>query len=397
MAERRDSKNRILRPGESQRADGRYMYRYTDSNGKRHAVYSWTLTDKDFAPKGKKRGTSLRAQEKQIEFDMLNQVVPNGNNLTVLSLAEAYTSLRAGVRSSTRAGYKTVLNVLRKDPFGSRRIDKVTFAEAKAWLARLQTVDGRGYSSIHSIRGVLRPAFRMAVENDWIRKNPFDFELATVVVNDSVTREALTRKQERRFLEFVKADRHYSRYYEGIFILFKTGLRISEFCGLTIADIDFGARRIRVERQLQRTSDMRYVIQEPKTEKGIRFVPMSDEVAECFRKVITQRPAPESEPEVDGISGFLYLDKNGMPLVALHWEHYFQRIVAKFNSIYKEEIPKVTPHVCRHTFCSNQARAGMNPKVLQYVMGHSEIGVTLNTYTHLGLEEAREEMNRLSA
>lgn len=397
MAERRDSKNRILRPGESQRADGRYMYRYTDSNGKRHAVYSWTLTDKDFAPKGKKRGTSLRAQEKQIEFDMLNQVVPNGNNLTVLSLAEAYTSLRAGVRSSTRAGYKTVLNVLRKDPFGSRRIDKVTFAEAKAWLARLQTVDGRGYSSIHSIRGVLRPAFRMAVENDWIRKNPFDFELATVVVNDSVTREALTRKQERRFLEFVKADRHYSRHYEGIFILFKTGLRISEFCGLTIADIDFGARRIRVERQLQRTSDMRYVIQEPKTEKGIRFVPMSDEVAECFRKVITQRPAPESEPEVDGISGFLYLDKNGMPLVALHWEHYFQRIVAKFNSIYKEEIPKVTPHVCRHTFCSNQARAGMNPKVLQYVMGHSEIGVTLNTYTHLGFEEAREEMNRLSA
>jgi len=268
------------------------MYRYTDFSGKRRAVYSWTLTDKDFAPKGKKRGTSLRAQEKQIEFDMLNQVVPNGNNLTVLSLAEAYTSLRAGVRSGTRDGYKTVLNVLRKDPFGSRRIDKVTFAEAKAWLARLQTVDGRSHSSIHSIRGVLRPAFRMAVENDWIRKNPFDFELATVVVNDSVTREALTRKQERRFLEFVKADRHYSRYYEGIFILFKTGLRISEFCGLAIADIDFGARRIRVERQLQRTSDMRCVIQEPKTEKGIRFVPMSDGVAECFRKVIAQRPAP---------------------------------------------------------------------------------------------------------
>lgn len=297
MAERRDSKNRILRPGESQRTDGRYMYRYTDFSGKRRAFYSWTLTDKDFAPKGKKRGTSLRAQEKQIEFDILNQVVPNGNNLTVLSLAEAYTSLRAGVRSSTRAGYKTVLNVLRKDPFGSRRIDKVTFAEAKAWLARPQTVDGRGCSSIHSIRGVLRPAFRMAVENDWIRKNPFDFELATVVVNDSVTREALTRKQERRFLEFVKADRHYSRYYEGIFILFKTGLRISEFRGLTIADIDFGARRIRVERQLQRTSDMRYVIQAPKTEKGIRFVPMSDEVAECFPRSLHRDPRRKTNPK----------------------------------------------------------------------------------------------------
>ena len=212
-----------------------------------------------------------------------------------------------------------------------------------------------------------------------------------------MTREALTRKQERRLLEFAKADRHYSRYYEGIFILFKTGLRVSEFCGLTIADIDFEAKRIRVERQLQRTSDMRYMIQEPKTENGIRFVPMSDEVAECFRTIIAQRPTPESEPEVDGISGFLYLDKNGMPWVTLHWEHYFQRSIAKSNPIYKEEMPKVTPHVCRHTFCSNQARSGMNPKVLQYIMGHSDIGVTLNTYTHLGFEEAREEMNLLSA
>lgn len=190
-----------------------------------------------------------------------------------------------------------MLNVLRKDPFGSRRIDKVTFAEAKAWLARLQTVDGRGYSSIHSIRGVLRPAFRMAVENDWIRKNPFDFELATVVVNDSVTREALTWKQERRFLEFVKADRHYSRYYEGIFILFKTGLRISEFCGLTIADIDFGARRIRVERQLQRTSDMRYVIQgrRPRRASGSSRCPMR--LPSAFARSLHRDPYRKTNPK----------------------------------------------------------------------------------------------------
>lgn len=103
---------------------------------------------------------------------------------------------------------------------------------------------------------------------------------------------------------------------------------------------------------------MRSVIQEPKTEKGIRFVLMSDEVAERFRRVIARRPAPESEPEVDGLSGFLCLDKNGMPLVALHWGHYFQRIVAKSNSIYREEIPKMTPHVCRHTFCSNYVADG---------------------------------------
>ena len=104
-------------------------------------------------------------------------------------------------------------------------------SDAKDWLIKLQA-DGRGYSSLHSIRGVVRPAFQMAVDDDLIRKNPFEFQLATVVVNDSATREAITRKQERAFLEFVKQDKYFSKYYEEIYILFKTGLRISEFVGL---------------------------------------------------------------------------------------------------------------------------------------------------------------------
>ena len=69
--------------------------------------------------------------------------------------------------------------------------------------------------------GWVRPAFQMAVDDDLIRKNPFEFQLCTVVVNDSVTREAITRKQERKFLEFIKNDEHYKRYYDGMFILFK--------------------------------------------------------------------------------------------------------------------------------------------------------------------------------
>ena len=59
------------------------------------------------------------------------------------------------------------------------------------------------------------------------------------------------------------------------------------------------------------------------------------------------------------------------------------------------QIPDITPHVCRHTYCSNMARAGMNPKTLQYLMVHSEIGVTMNIYTHLGLEDAAEELHRM--
>lgn len=63
--------------------------------------------------------------------------------------------------------------------------------------------------------------------------------------------------------------------------------------------------------------------------------------------------------------------------------------------IYRIQLPKITPHICRHTFCSNMAKSGMNPKTLQYLMGHSDIGVTLNTYTHLGEEDAKEEMEKM--
>ena len=80
----------------------------------------------------------------------------------------------------------------------------------------------------------------------------------------------------------------------------------------------------------------------------------------------------------------------------MHWEHRFQDMLKRYNEIFKIQMPTITPHVCRHTYCSLQAKAGMNPKTLQYLMGHSDISVTLNTYTHLGLEDAAEEINRIA-
>lgn len=98
---------------------------------------------------------------------------------------------------------------------------------------------------------------------------------------------------------------------------------------------------------------------------------------------------------IDGYAGFLFYDKNNNPLVAMHWEHRFNHMVQRYNDIYRIQIPNITPHVCRHTYCSNMAKSGMNPKTLQYLMGHSDIGVTLNTYTHLGLEDAENELKRM--
>lgn len=391
---RRDNKGRILRNGEIQRPDGRYRYKYIDTFGDVHYIYSWRLDRNDRMPAGKKSEPSLREKEKLIAADLFDQIVPEGGKLTVTDLVEKYVSLKTGVRPTTEAGYQTVINLLRREEFGRKRIDKVKISDAKEWLVQLQK-NGRGFSTIRTIRGVLRPAFQMAVDDDLLRKNPFGFELMTVIYNDSITREAITREQERKFLKFVEEDKHFRKYYDGIYILFNTGLRISEFVGLTKSDIDFKEMKINVDHQLQRYSKIGYKIVEPKTESGVRQIPMTPEVAECFRRIIKERAKPKVEPIIDGYVGFLFLDKDDHPMVAMHWEKYFQHICEKYNKIYKVQIPKVTPHVCRHTFCSKMAAARMNPKTLQYIMGHSDIGVTLNTYTHLGFEEASKEVQRL--
>ena len=390
---RRDSKNRILRTGESQEADGRYKYRYIDANGKRKSVYSWRLVATDSVPYGKKDNAPLRDQEKLINRDLDDMIVPDGGGLTVSQLVSKYIATKTGVKHTTRAGYGTVMNLLEKDPFGDRRIDKVRLSDAKEWLIKLQQVDKKSYSAIHSI-SVVRPAFQLAVDDDILRKNPFEFQLATVLVNDAVTREAITKKQEKTFLEFIKNDAHYCKYYDGMYILFKTGMRISEFTGLTLKDLDMENRTINIDHQLQKTGTLVY-IDTTKTYAGTRVIPMQDDVYECFQNIIKARPKLKVEPMIDGYSGFLCFDKDGKPMVAMHWEKYFQHAVQKYNRIYRIQLPKITPHVCRHTFCSNMAKSGMNPKTLQYLMGHSDIGVTLNTYTHVQYDDVETEMKRV--
>ncbi|MBS6454066.1 MAG: tyrosine-type recombinase/integrase [Butyrivibrio sp.] len=191
----------------------------------------------------------------------------------------------------------------------------------------------------------------------------------------------------RKFLKFV--------HDEMVYILFHTGMRISEFCGLTLKDIDLEHRIVNSDHQLQRTSDMRYIIETTKTDAVTRVLPITEDVAQMFQAIIEDRNAPKVEKTINGYSGFLFYDDNGMPLVAMHWQHRFNHMVGRYNDIYRVQMLNITPHVCRHTYCSNMAKSGMNPKTLQYLMGHSDISVTMNVYTHIGFNDAEEELKRM--
>ena len=381
MAERRkDSKNRVLRNGEGQRKDGAYMYRYTDVRGKRVCVYARTLED-------------LRVKEQTIQKELNDGIDYAAGEIIVLDLLKRYIATKTGVRYNTKVGYQFVLNLVSKESFGCLKIRDIKPSDAKQWFIKLYQ-DGRRYSTITSVRGVLRPAFEMAVEDDIIRRNPFSFQITDVVPNDSKTRQAISGEVKERFLTFIRESRHYSQYYDEIIILLGTGMRVSELYGLTRADLDFEARRIKVERQLTRTRHCEYYVEKPKTASGERYIPMTDEVYRAFQNAVQRRQQPKVELLIDGHTGFLFLDKDGKPKVAMHLEHVMKRIVDRYNDAHEDKLPSITPHVLRHTFCTEMANSGIDLKSLQYLMGHSDAGVTLNVYTHASYEAAENAMRK---
>ena len=217
----------------------------------------------------------------------------------------------------------------------------------------------------------------------------------TVIEDDRERKATLTPKQEESLLAFMEQDTVYRKYRDEVIILLGTGLRISEFCGLTTA-LDFKNRQINVDHQLLRDADIGYYIETPKTKNGIRQIPMSREVYQALKRVLKNRgnAAPFS---VEGYKNFLFLKNDGMPKVSANYDSMLKGLVKKYNKQNKEQLPNITPHILRHTFCTRLANAGMNPKALQYIMGHANITMTLNYYAHATYDSAKAEMERLAA
>ncbi len=397
--ERLDPFGRKLQMGETyDKKTGRYRYSYTDNGGIRRQVYSWTLLASDYIPIGKKqkRGESLREKKTKVQADLYNEIDTSRGNMSVITLLEMIVEINSpNVRETTRKGYRTQINFMKNNStalkMANKKIRTVNALDAEKWMLDLHKKEGRSYSSLHTLKGMLNQAFIFAKKNRWVVDNPFDFSMAKKAYGGTKMRDALSRADMRRFLDFVQDDTHFRKYYDGLYILFFTGLRISEFCGLNADDLDFEQHVIHVRWQLLRVYDgktNKYYIERPKTENGLRNVPMLPGVEEAFKNVIKNRPLIKEtivwdELKQNSKTGFLWLDKDNNYEVAQHWSNHIRWARNKFNKKYKDEMPFVSPHVCRHTFCSNCAGAGMSPKTLQVIMGHSSIEFTLNAYTHV--------------
>lgn len=388
QGKRKDNKGRLLQKGESQRKDLTYQYRYMDLEGVRKSVYAKTLSE-------------LRKKEKEIQRRLDDGLRGAPGSMSVLELVETYLSLKGGIKRSTMNAYRNLLDIVRKEPFLAMKVSSVTMMDAKKWLKKIKEERGFKKGTVNQIQNIFRPAFQMAFDDMIINRNPFRFNLSEILIDDAEKKGALSPQQQKKLLEFVREDRKCKKYYDELVILLGTGLRVSEFCGLTKNDIKLASKYIDVNHQLlleRVTKDgesyKKYSVQPPKTESGNRIIPITEDVDHSLRALISRSEEVENPECIDGYSGFIVLKKNGKPKTREQIQHGIAYVVSRYNLVHPEDtLPHISPHILRHTFCTNMSHAGMKVKTLQYIMGHSSAAVTLNVYSHVNIDSMISEMS----
>lgn len=403
-AKRKDKKGRLLRPGESQRKDGRYQFtRYV--NGKRMVFYSWKLEARDRIPSGKHGCQSLREKEEQLTSDLRDGIRPGpGLSMTVAQLLDRFDQQRAIERDSTEQAIHCDEQIIKKTRFSAYRVSEFYRSDAKIMLKELQNKYHYSYGTIRALHSILRRAFQILVDDDLIRKNPFDFSTAEVVVNDSKAKVALTKEQEKEYLDFVRHGYCHGKYYPAIYLLFHTGIRVGELSALTLSDIHWDEGYLDINKQAVKIRNRPIYIDVPKSSNGVRHIPLTEGTRQALKDIVNARTKIDDEAVVcskDGSKeyrGFLFTARVNDPdhtIVCKNsasWGLIFYRIYDKFMKYhnYKPgDFPPVHPHITRHTFST--LRGSLLPaKVHMQIMGHSNLNITYRVYTHDNDDLAKE-------
>lgn len=385
---RKDNKNRVLEKGESQRKDGSYMYRYSDISGKRRAVYANDLSE-------------LRKKERQISRDLEENIDTVGAEITLNEQFDKCISLKTQLRNSTRQNYIGLWEGnLRDNALGKKRLCDIKKSDILRFYNSLAE-RGLKYTTIKAFDCMISPCFELAVDDNVLRKNPCKGCLDGFK-KDADRRMALTLKEQEALLGFIRQSSVYSVHYPLVMFMIGTAVRCGEAIGLTWDDVDFKDKTINIDHQLvykKYEGGYRFYVERPKTESGIRIIPMT---ADVHKVLIEQRRNQMSkgwmtDVEIGGCRDFVFSTKNRRPVMPSSINNMLCNVVNRYNVTEEREIrlPHISAHNLRHTGCTRMAEAGVDPKVMQYLMGHSQISVTMDIYNHVSTERIRGEIDKL--
>ncbi|MCD8051270.1 MAG: site-specific integrase [Clostridiales bacterium] len=415
MAEKRkDSRGRNLRDGEDQRPDGSYRYRYTDKAGNRRAVYSWKLVSTDKPPSGKRDGLSLREKEKAIENDIRDGIDSHAAaKMTLNDVFKAYMEGKRELKQSTRTNYVYMYKNYVADTIGKRKITAFRYSDIKNFYNSLITEKGFKPNSAEIIHTILHPVFEMAVRDGLIRVNPTNGVMGELKKGhdwEKPKRHALTIEEQEAFIGYVSKSKIYRHWLPLFTVFLGTGCRVGELIGLRWCDCDFESRSISINHNLiyrvQDNGHCEMHITTPKTSAGCRTIPMLDEVRKALlQERLRQMQEGFSTAEIDGYSGFVFTNRFGN----VYSPAAINRAIVRIYTAYNEEeteraklerrepvlIRHFSVHNLRHTFCTRFCENETNIKVIQEIMGHSDIGTTMNVYAEATESKKREAIDNL--
>ena len=402
---RKDNRGRALRKGESQRTDNTYVYTYTDPFKKRRFVYAKDLQ-------------TLREKQDKLKREQLDGLDSYlAGNATLNFVFDRYMSTKYDLRKTTKSNYLYMYNHFVRDGFGERLIAELKYSDVKYFYLYLLNEKGLQANTVDTIHTILHPTFQLAVRDDIIRKNPSDGVMAEIkkkAGKNKGIRHALTIQQQRAFLNYIANEPVFIHWLPLFTVLLGTGCRIGEVIGLRWQDIDYENRIININHSVvyyavagAPTKKSVFQVSLPKTEAGIRDVPMMDEVYEALQQEYEyQREDGFNSTTIDGMTGFIFCNRFGNVHNPQTVNRTIKRILENYNA---EEVlnakkerrqPIILPHFSchhlRHTFCTRLCENESNLKVIQAVMGHANIETTMDIYAEATAEKKKEAIENLS-
>ena len=411
---KRDKKGRILRPGERQREDGRYEYRYKDAQGNTRSIYSWKLVETDKLPAGKKWEASLREMEKKIQRDLEDGINGYaGARTTLNSLFDAYMETKYELKQSTRTNYKYMYKKYVSEGLGQRSIGSIKYSDINNFYIPLIKAVGFKPNSMEIIHTILHPVFAVAVRDGLIRTNPTEGVMTEIKKShdwEKGKRHALTVAQQTAFVSYIAGSSQFAHWLPIFTVLLGTGCRVGEAVGLRWQDCNFEENVISVNHNLiyrvQDSGKCEYHVTTPKTRSGIRIIPMLSEVKKALQgEYDRQLREGFTKLEVDGYSGFIFQNQLGECLNP----HAINRAIDRISKAYNREeteqaakenrepelLPHFSAHNLRHTFCTRFCENETNLKIIQEIMGHADISTTMNVYNEATREKKMESFANL--
>ncbi|MCR5233583.1 MAG: site-specific integrase [Lachnospiraceae bacterium] len=403
MASRKDARGRVLGTGEYQRANGTYCYSYNDAIGKRRFLYAPDLVE-------------LREKEKKLKIKQWQGVdVERGNTTTINDTFDRYISTKYGLKDSTYASYIDMYDRYVREEFGKQLVKNIRYSDIQSLYTSMIKVRKVGIRTVEHIHMILHPVFEMAIRDDIIVKNPTKgifADLKKLYGKTESKMHALSMDEQKKFLDYIDGHSVWGRYHSIFQVMLGTGMRVGELCALRWEDVDFEKRVISVNQSVvyvrAHGGKRRYLhVSTPKTAAGKRTIPIMEAVMNGFKEEYMIAESKGFQTcEIDGYKDFVFTKKTGRVYSSERLDKALSDIIRSYNAqeeaIAKEEsrepvyLPHFSCHVLRHTFCTRLCERDVNLKVIQTVMGHANIKITMDIYAEVSEEKQRMEIEKMA-